>query len=372
MKALNSHEITGIPDKCQFLRVTEFAKLVSLTPKTVYKHIKLGKIKAHPDPFNPNRNVIPISELKRAYSTKSDAIVPYEGRQYPHMFYIFFLACSFGKDMKTIKNELENARLMVPPDDELKEITKAVFETAPDEVKTLYRRKKPHYLVPEFEEWVFRLRFENIYEDIVGYVPAIVMQNRRIRFIIELMSSANFIAVEIADTINMLTDLHIAPDVISHYCLMYYYVRQMQTDDWLLYLNDLGRKDEYGAALRNDCIDNKIAVIRNLKIRVEVDRVDEFNDAFRKAKFMYDDMAESNEHQKRMDSAIQMRSMSVADAAVRANLKSDLEAKDAHRQIHSDSTAGGRNSVEKEAEDNDKNLEDIIPQEEVNDASTGS
>lgn len=238
MKALKPQEIAGIPEKCQFLRVTEFAKLVSLTPKTVYKYIKLGKIKANPDPFNPDRNVIPISELKRAYATKSDAIVPYDGRQYPHMFYIFFLACSFGKDMKTIKRELENARLMIPPDSELKEITKAVFETAPDAVKKLYKRKKPHYLIPEFDEWVFRLRFEEIYEDIVGYVPAVVMQNRRIRFIIELMSSANFLAVEIADTIKMLTDLHVTPDVVANYCLMYYYVRQMQTDESSMVFDD--------------------------------------------------------------------------------------------------------------------------------------
>lgn len=372
LEALNDQRFVGLPEKRSFLKIKEFAEYIGTSVEMVRFHIKRGKIKTHPDPLVPNRKVIPISELRRAFATTSNAIVPYFGRQYPHMFYIFFLACSFGKDLRTIKKELKNAELMVPPNEELKKITEAVFETAPDEVKKLYRRKKQHFMVPEFDKWIEDLKFQEIYEDAVGYVPAMIMQNRRIRFLIELMSSADFIAAEISDSISMLTDLHVEPGVISNYCLMYYYVRQMPTEDWIQYLNDLGRVDQYGAALRNECIDNKIAVIRNLKIRVEIDRVEECNDAFIKAKYMFNRMAESNNHQKHIDSAVQLRSMSVMDNVIRANLR-DTRDQVASKREAREQAGGMVNAKEKEAEDNDPLLEDIIPDEkEDQDAATGS
>lgn len=351
----------GLPDSRSFVTLTEFTEILGITRNVAKEYIRAGKIKAMQHPFNKLEKVIPIAEIRRAFMTSSEMIIPYPGRMYPHQFYIYFSMTNHGYDLDAVIDDLIEKDLIVPEEDELEAMHEAVFSTAPDIVKKRARKGWNYIYLESFEQWITRLGFSDIFDDIIGYVPAGVMQHNRIRYIIEIMSSAEFLTYEISDVIKQLTDIAVDQQIISNYLLMFFYIKQMLDSDWSKYLHDVGLYDTFEAKTRRECCDNKVAVLAHFNLHLQVNPVEEYWNSIWKAKYIFDQWAMSDDFEKQKAMSGQIRNIVMMDGLIRKHAQ-DTSENAAEIRRKRQLASGGVNPVnipEKSMEDNDPTFEDL-------------
>ncbi len=363
-------EVKGLPPFRAFITPTEFAEYVGESRQHILKRIRRGQIRTEPHPTRPKRKVIPVGELKRILLTNTGPMIPYRGREYPHQFYLFFLFASLGKDYVAVKNDLRRLDLIVPRQDELEAMYHAIYLTAPPRVQRRMRLGKDHALCRDFAAWIKWLEFDELYEDLYGYVPYAIMGNTDLRFMIEIMSTANFKPYESANCIEQARDVKVDPTVIRNYVMIFHYIRHLRYEDWEAYLDDIGgMHTTEKAMIRGNCVDSKINVYKELMLKGDMEEADILEDAFLKAKWAYDKLLERDDIEYLTASVTQIRGMKLAhdmrrQAAQDQTAASDLMQK--RRQLATGETSvNPANIPEASAEDNDPVLEDIVGEDEV-------
>jgi len=369
-------EVVGIPPSRNFVTPTEFAEHVGESRENIAKKMKRGQIRTEPHPTRPRRKVIPVGELKRILLTNTGPMIPYRGREYPHQFYLFFLFASLGQNYDAVKDDLDRLDLIVPPQHELEEMYHAIYQTAPPMVQRRMRLSKDHALCRDFDDWIKWLEFSELYEDLYGYVPYAIMGDTGLRFMIEIMSTANFKPYEAANAIEEARDLRIDPSVIRNYVLIFHYIRHLRNEDWELYLDNIGAKTTTSKAMvRGNCVDSKLNVYKELMLKGKLSKMDELDDAWYKSKWAYNKLLERDDIEYLSASVNQLRGMKLADDMIRAHEESKKKKEDeAQANIEErrklatgESKVNIANMEERSAEDDDKLLEEIVAEDEIED-----
>ena len=363
-------EIKGLPPFRSFVTPTEFAEYVGETRQHILKRIRRGQIRTEPHPTRPQRKVIPIGEVKRILLTNTGPTIPYRGREYPHQFYLFFLLASLGCDYQAVEYDLKRLELIVPPRAELESMYHAIYLTAPPMVQRRMRFGRDHALCRDFGSWIKWLEFDELYEDLYGYVPYAIMGNSDLRFMIEIMSTANFKPYESANCLERARDIKIDPKVIRNYVMIFHYIRHLRYEDWEAYLDDIGSEDTTERAIiRGNCVDSKINVYKELKLKGDMKEADILEDAFLKSKWAYDKLLERDDIEYLTASVTQLRGMKLAHEMRRQNAQDQTAASDLiqkRRQLATGETSVNPTNIpEASAEDDDPVLEDIVGEDEV-------
>lgn len=364
--------LEGLPEYRSFVTIREFAKYVGQRTKTVRAQIRKGQIKTEPHPTR-NEKVIPFREIRRILMVDVGAPIPYDGRKYPHQFFLFFLLACVGKDFDTVRADLMRYKLMVPPEHELKGMLDSLMITAPRVVRNRIGKNRDHTRSRDFREWMGYLQFNELYEDLYGYVPHAVMGNLRLRFMIEIMGTANFTTGEAALAILRVDDTKIEATVIQNYVMMFHYIRGMSNNDWSTFLHDVADYDSLESVVRGRCVDHKVNVYKEMGLDGQIRFKDIYRDTLIKTKWAYDRMLESEDFADLNMSVTQIRGMKmVADI-----LRQDAQSENDRRQPSVYPNVGGAEegavggAEDKSAEDNDLTFEELHPESDAG-ASDGA
>jgi hypothetical protein len=221
-----------VADERDWLTTTEFANCVSTNDRTVRRWIEEGKLKAQPHPIRTREKVVPYSEVRRLLQFDEGSAVSYDGRTYPHQVFLFYLSAKHGLKIGRTKEDLRAFKLYVPPDDALRAMAKSVYESCPKTMVNAFKRKRDCTKRPEFEEWIERLGFGEIYEDETEYIPFHIMRNHHVRWVLEICAGAGFKPIDVSNLIRHVCDVIVDPRQVSNYVWMFYYTRQMPQNDW--------------------------------------------------------------------------------------------------------------------------------------------
>lgn len=355
-----------VPLERNWVTVSEFSRITRIALKTVRDYIRQGRIATKAHPHVNQRRVIPVRELNRTMMNPAGALIPYHGRMYPHSFYIFYCLASYGSRFENIRRDLQRYCTVVPPMSVLKEMEKAVFETAPKIIRRKHRLGFRYNTLIEFENWMEILGFKEVYEDPLGYIPARILNSQRIRLVMELMASAGFRPFEISDKLHEVTDILVDPSIISNYLLMFFYHRQMEDADWYDYLIDIRAVNARESKIRDACADNKVAVYQHLSLTGGIDVLSEFEKNLYIATNLYRQMATSEDFIHQQASVNQTRAMANILGLMmkwkEEHTKESVELQQ-RRQAAQGLGLNPANIPEKSGEDNDEVFEEVIQRE---------
>jgi hypothetical protein len=271
-----------------WLTATEFSYHLSVTTETVNRWIREGKVKSQPHPTRSKYNVIPYSEVRRILQFEDGNIVAYDGRTYPHQVFLFYLSAVNGLRIGATKKELAAFRLQVPSDDELIDMAKAAYESAPKALRPIFNSKRSCTRHEDFEDWIERLGFGELFEDPLDFIPYHVMKSRQVRWAMEICSSAGFKPIDTSNLIRQMCDVIVDPRQVSNYIWLFHYTRQMPQEDWRKWIAEEYRRDHWRATVREECIDNPVGVFRHFKIRHEMNMPDSFEEMVWQMKHNFD------------------------------------------------------------------------------------
>jgi hypothetical protein len=363
-----------LPDDRPWVGIPEFAKHTRIDEETVRRYIAQGRIATKRHPVITNRKVIPIRELNRTMMNPGGLMIPYHGMTYPHQFYIFYCLASYGSNRQALRADLINYGLIVPPEDQLAAMEKAVFMVAPKFIQSRHKNGFRYNTTIEFEQWMADLGFEEIYEDPLGFVPAAILNSDRVRFVMELLASAGFMPFEISEKVLEMSDILIETRVIANYLLMFFFHRQMEDGDWQEYITAIQRVSPDEARVRWNCADNKPEVLSVLGVEADFDIGAELKKCFMNSMALFKTLVRSPEFDKQQASIGQTRAMSAMIAMMTKLDEIETEKAAARKKPVADATNSGpeKAAIEVSAKDTDKVFSEVVQQEDQDESVTSA
>ncbi len=357
---------TGVVAERDWLTAKEFANHLSVSVQTVGRWVKEGKVKHQPHPTDPKRKVIPYSEVRRILQFEEGSVVSYDGRTYPHQIYLFYLSARNGLKITKTKESLRLFKLHVPSDEELIELAKAVYESAPKILVPIFKKRRICVRKPEFADWIERLGFGELFEDELGFIPYHAMKNDHVRWALEICSGAGFKPIDTSNIVRMMCDVIVDPRQVVNYTWLFYYTRQMPQLDWNKFIADEYRRDTWTATVREECVDNPVGVFTHFKIKHKLSMPDTMEEMLWQMKHKFDHNIQSSNLARQSHAMGLAKTMnSIFSSLLRAKEVSNAESEAMHakRQAasgYSESGLSPANIPEKTLKDEAPTFEELV------------